>query len=167
MQRMYYTQFGSIGRYQKGGIEIITGGAKEYAFSNLFEVASRERPYDKVVVGKNLQYVVETLRAEGNSAWFTAAHDEFALLMDGEVEVHFVELQHPERLAPAGTAGSIKLEGVPEGKKMGWVRLHRGHQALLPKGAAYQFRATCLGVLLLQTVLGAHSVQKWHEICYR
>jgi hypothetical protein len=164
---MYQTQFGSLERFDKGGIEIITGGANEYAFSNLFEVASRARPYEKVVVAKNLQYVVESLRAEGESPWFTAAHDEFAVLMDGEVEVHFIKLAEPERLAPASTEGSIQLEGQPSGKKMGFVHLQRGHQALLPKGAAYQFRALRRGVLILQTVLGAHSIQKWQEICYR
>jgi hypothetical protein len=164
---MYHTQFGSLERFEKGGIEIITGGAKEYAFSNLFEVASRARPYEKTVVAKNLQYVVESLRAEGESPWFTAAHDEFAVLMDGEVEVHFIKLQEPERLAPPSSEGSIRLEAQPSGKKMGFVRLQRGHQALLPKGAAYQFRALQRGVLILQTVLGAHSIQKWQEICYR
>jgi hypothetical protein len=164
---MYHTQFGSLERFEKGGIEIISGGAKEYAFSNLFEVASRARPYEKIVVAKNLQYVVETLRAEGESPWFTAAHDEFTVLMDGEVEVHFIKLQEPGRWAPASSEGSIELEAQPEGKKMGFIRLQRGHQALLPKGAAYQFRAQRRGVLILQTVLGAHSIQKWQEICYR
>jgi hypothetical protein len=164
---MYRTQFGSLDRFEKGSIEIIQGGAKEYAFSNLFEVASRAKPYDKVVVAKNLQYVIETLRAEGNSAWFTAAHDEFAVLMDGALEVHFIKLPQPESLAPAGGEGSIRLECEPSGKKMGFVRLQRGHQVLLPKGAAYQFRAQGKGVLILQTVLGAHSIQKWQEICYR
>jgi hypothetical protein len=164
---MYHTRFGSLERFEKGGIEIIQGGAKEYAFSNLFEVASRARPYDKTVVAKNLQYVVEALRAEGDSPWFTAAHDEFAVLMDGEVEAHFIKLPNPQTLAPASSEGSIKLEGTPQGKKMGHVRLQQGHQVLLPKGAAYQFRAVRRGVLILQTVLGPHSIQKWQEICYR
>lgn len=164
---MYHTRFGSLERFEKGGIEIIQGGAKEYAFSNLFEVASRAQPYDKTVVAKNLQYVVEALRAEGDSPWFTAAHDEFAVLMDGEVEAHFIKLPNPQGLAPPTSEGSIKLAGTPEGKKMGYVRLQRGHQVLLPKGAAYQFRALRRGVLILQTVLGAHSIQKWQEICYR
>jgi hypothetical protein len=50
---------------------------------------------------------------------------------------------------------------------MGLVRLKRGHQALLPAGAAYQFRAVQRGVLLLQTILGDHSVERWKEICYQ
>jgi len=164
---MYRTQFGSLERFEKGGIELIHGRANDYVFSNVFEVASRATPYEKIVVGKNLQYVVEVLRAEGDSAWFTASHDEFAVVMDGEVDVHFIKLTDPQRLAPATTEGSIRLEGEPSGRAMGFVRLQRGHQALLPKAAAYQFRARRLGVLILQTVLGQHSIQKWNEICYR
>ena len=49
---------------------------------------------------------------------------------------------------------------------MGHVVLRRGHQAILPKGSVYQYRARKLGVIMLQTILGANSVQKWAEICY-
>ena len=49
----------------------------------MFEVASASKPYEKVAVGKNMQYVLEVLRAEGTSEWRTASHDEFALVMDG------------------------------------------------------------------------------------
>jgi hypothetical protein len=164
---MYQTKFGSLQHFEKGGIELINGRASDYVFSNLFEVAASARPYDKVVVGKNLQYVIESLRAEGDSPWFAAAHDEFVVAMDGEIDVHFIKLTQPERVVPTHSEGSLRLEAAPDGRKMGFIRLQRGHQALLPKGAAYQFRAQQLGVLLLQTVLGPHSIQKWSEICYR
>jgi hypothetical protein len=49
---------------------------------------------------------------------------------------------------------------------MGWVKCGRGHQVLLPKGAAYRFRADKPGVLMLQTLFGALSVEKWADICY-
>jgi hypothetical protein len=50
---------------------------------------------------------------------------------------------------------------------MGRVVLRRGHQALLPKGAAYRYRAAKgPGVILMQTIQGEHSVEKWAEICY-
>ena len=50
--------------------------------------------------------------------------------------------------------------------KMGWVKVRRGHMALLPKGAAYQFRNNGTpGVLLVQTILGENTVEKWAEIC--
>ena len=45
-----------------------------------------------MVVGLNLGYVIETLRAEGTSPWYTAAHDEFAISVDGEVRVDFLKL---------------------------------------------------------------------------
>jgi hypothetical protein len=48
---------------------------------------------------------------------------------------------------------------------MGWMRVKRGHQALLPADTAYQFRAEKPGVIILQTCKGDLSVEKWAEIC--
>jgi hypothetical protein len=48
---------------------------------------------------------------------------------------------------------------------MGWIKARRGHMALLPKGAAYQFRSAKPGVLLLQTIKGDFTVEKWAAIC--
>lgn len=63
----YHTTFGSLDSYHKGEIEITSGSARHYAFSNIFEVASKSARYEKVVVGKNLEYVIEVLRTEGES----------------------------------------------------------------------------------------------------
>ena len=158
------TQFGSLQDFQKGGVQVLDDDPKNYAFSNVFEVASKSKPYEKVAVGKNLKYVIEAVRAEGSSPWFAAAHDEAALAMDGEIEVHFVK---PDA-APvaAGKEGTVKLSAEPSGKKMGWVKIRRGHMALLPAGSAYQFRNNGKpGVLLVQTILGENTVEKWNEIC--
>ncbi len=84
----------------------------------------------------NLGYVIETLRAEGTSDWYTASHDEFAVVMDGEVDVELVKLDDPERIAPADKQGSVRINGTPQGRKMGRIECKRDHQALLPKGAA-------------------------------
>ena len=65
----YTTQFGSLDSYRKGTIEIIDDDPKHYAFSNVFEVATMSEPYEKVAVGKNQEYVVEAIRAEGTSGW--------------------------------------------------------------------------------------------------
>ena len=73
-------------------MQIIDDNVKHYAFSNCFEIASKAKPYEKVVFGQNQIYVLEALRAEGTSPWYTCAHDEFALCMDGEVEIHLVKL---------------------------------------------------------------------------
>ena len=48
---------------------------------------------------------------------------------------------------------------------MGWMKIKRGHQAMLPKGAAYQMRSSEPGVIVLQTCKGELSVERWAEIC--
>ena len=159
----YHTQFGSLEHYQKGGVQVVDDDPKHYVFSNVFEVASKSKPYEKVAVGLNLDYVIEALRTEGDSPWFAAPHDETALIMDGEVEVHLIKPDRP--LTAEDKVGSVKLDGQPAGQKMGWVKARRGHMALLPKGAAYQFRSAKPGVLLLQTIKGDHTVERWAEIC--
>jgi hypothetical protein len=158
------TRFGSLDRYEKGGVEVINDDARNYVFSNMFEVASRAKPYEKVAVGKNIEYVIEALRAEGTSGWRTAAHDEFALVMDGEIEIRLLKLDDPGAV-PAGTQGSVALAGTPKGKRMGVVRARRGHMTLLPVGAAYQFNAVRPGVILLQTLKGADTLERWAQIC--
>ena len=49
------TVFGSLEAYRKGSVELVSGSVKEYAFSNIFEVAAQAKPYEKTVVGKNLE----------------------------------------------------------------------------------------------------------------
>src|SRR5262247_3923431 len=131
MAHQHVTRFGSLKHYEKGGVEVINDDAKNYVFSNCFEVASKAKPYEKVAVGKNIEYVIEAIRAEGTSAWRAPAQDEFALVMDGEVEIRLLKLADPG-IVPAGTHGSIGLEGTPRGKNMGRVRARRGHMTLLP-----------------------------------
>ena len=41
----------------------------------------------------------------------------------------------------------------------------RGHMALLPAHAAYRFHAERPGVILLQTIVGDDTVERWAEIC--
>jgi hypothetical protein len=158
------TQFGSLEHYEKGGVQIIDDDPKRYAFSNVFEVASKSKPYEKVAVGKNLKYVIEAVRAEGTSPWFAAAHDEAALVMDGDIEVHYIKPEQPA--VAAGKEGTVKLAAEPKGQNMGWVKCRRGHMALLPAGAAYQFRNTGKpGVLLVQTILGDNTIERWADVC--
>lgn len=163
----FHTVFASLNDYVKGELEIINDDPKHYAFSNVYDVAAKSRPYEKVVVALNLGYVIETLRAEGVSDWYAAAHDEFGIVMDGEVKVELVKLDDPDKFAPPGKQGSVRVPDPPVGKKMGYIKCKRGHQVLLPKGAAYRFQADKPGVLLMQTILGDLSVQKWAEICYK
>jgi hypothetical protein len=158
------TRFGSLQHYEKGGVEVVNDDPRNYVFSNLFDVASKARPYEKVAVGKNIEYVIEAIRAEGTSGWRVPAQDEFALVMDGEVEIRLLKLDDPG-VVPAGATGSIGLTGTPAGRKMGTVRARRGHMTLLPVGAAYQFHAAQPGVLLLQTIQGQDTIERWADIC--
>ena len=89
------TKLGSLAHYEKGGVEVIDDDPKHYAFSNVFEVAAKSKPYEKVCVGKNIKNVLEAIRAEGTSPWYTASHDEAALIMDGAVEIRLVKLDQP------------------------------------------------------------------------
>jgi len=157
-----HTVFGSLKDYTKGTIELVSDEARHYVFSNIFEVASKAQPYERIVVGKNLEYVQEVMRAEGVSPWFACGHDEFALCMDGEVTVDFIKMKHPPS---AAKNGAVLAGDEPEGARMGHVKLKRGHQVLLGAGNAYRFTASVTGVLMQQTVLGDLSVQKWREIC--
>jgi hypothetical protein len=164
----YRTVFGSLEKHEKGTIEIINDDPKHYVYSNVFEVVGKAKPYEKTAVAKNLEYVIEAIRAEGRSRWMTCAHDEFVVVLDGEVEVELVKLAS----APASPAGSPKpgavlLAGEPDGKRMGTIRLRRGHQALLPIGAAYRFNAARPSAMIQQTLKGDLTVEKWNEICVR
>jgi len=159
----FTTKFGSLDHYEKGHVEIIDDDPKNYAFSNVFETAARSKPYEKVAVGRNRQYVLEAIRAEGTSPWYACSHDEFALVMDGEVTVELAKLGDSQRLDPEAE-GSITLHGEPAGPRMGEVVARRGHMTLLPVGAAYRFNAERPGVILLQTIEGRETVFKWDEI---
>lgn len=159
----YTTAFGSLKDYRKGGIDIINDDPKNYVFSNVFEVADKAPPYQRTAVAKNFEYVIECMRAEGTSGWFSCGHDEFALCMDGTVEVHLVK--PGAQLVDSDTEGAVALDGDPDGQKMGRVVLGRGHMALLPKGSAYRFHADTPGVVTIQTIHGAVTAERWAEIC--
>lgn len=162
-QPAFKTVFGSLEHYTKGSIELVTGKKSHYAFSNIFEVAAQSAPYEKVVVGLNLGYVIEAIRAEGTSPWFACSHDEFVISVDGSIRIDFLKLDE----APAPGEGTQLTAELPNGRPMGYVLLKRGHQALLPAGCAYRFEASSACVLLQQTVQGPLSVEKWADICLK
>jgi hypothetical protein len=161
----YITRFGSLDHYEKGGVQIIDDDVRHYAFSNCFEIASKAKPYERVVFGQNQIYVLEVIRAEGTSPWYTCAHDEFALAMDGTVDIHLIRLDRAQCVPDPEHDGAVLVEGEPQGPKMGWLRIKRGHQALLPKNTAYQFRAPLPVVVIVQTCKGRLSVERWTDIC--
>lgn len=161
-----HTKFGSIDDFAKGGVEI-TGrdSASRYLFSNMFEVAGKAKPWERIVIAKNLEFTVEVCRAEGNSPWYVCAHDETALLVEGALDIHFVKPSGADILPPENAEGAIRLAVEPAGTPMGRIAASRGHLSLLPARAAYQFRASERAVILLQSALGSESIEKWAEIC--
>jgi hypothetical protein len=161
----FQTVFGSLDKYEKGHIEIINDNPKYYTFSNVFEVASKSKPWDKVAVGKNLEYVIEAIRAEGTSPWYSCSHDEFVVVLDGDVTVEYIKLESPA--SPENKEGTVLVRGDPNGKRMGTIRLKRGHQALLPKGSAYRFVANKPSALIQQTIAGDLTIERWGQICYQ
>ncbi len=159
------TQFGSLADYASGGVQVIDDDPRNYVFSNVFAVAENSAPYERVAVAKNFEYVIEAVRAEGVSPWFTCAHDEFALCMDGEIEISFVKLADPDSHVDPESEGAHLVGDEVEGQKMGRVVLRRGHMALLPVTAAYRFAASAPSVMMIQTIFGPLTVEKWAEIC--
>jgi hypothetical protein len=159
----YTTRFGSLAKFEKGGVEPIDDDPKHYAFSNIFEVVSMSRPWEKVAVAQNQEYVLEAIRAEGVSDWRTAAHDEFALVVDGEVEIELISLDAP--IAPPDKHGSVGIPRTPPGSVMGRIVARRGHMALLPANAAYRMKAAKPSAVLLQTIEGEDTIHRWSEIC--
>ncbi len=158
----FRTSVASLGSYRKGTIEL-DDDLRHYAFSNIFEVCNNSKPWERVMVVSNLEYAAEAVRAEGTSPWYTAPHDEFAIVMDGEIGFTFFELTDAEK--PTHSAGAARLAAAPQGRRMGRVVARRGHQVLLPKGAAYQMQASQPSVTLIQTSAGPESIEKWSEIC--
>jgi hypothetical protein len=45
------------------------------------------------------------------------------------------------------------------------VIARRGHQVLLPHGAAYQLVSSKPAVAIIQTVDGPETVKRWSQIC--
>ena len=158
----YNTHVGSLDAYEKGTIEL-RDDLRKYAFSNVFEVAGNAAPFERIAVAQNLEYVAEAVRVEGESPWYTAPHDEFAIVMDGEVTFRFVKLAEDQ--VPSHSGGAVQLGGEPNGPRMGRVVARRGHQVLLPKGAAYQLSAARPAVAIVQTMDGPATVKRWSEIC--
>jgi len=159
----YKTEFGSLDNFNKGGVHVIKDDPKNYAFSNVFEVAKNAAPFERIAVAKNFEYVVEVMRVEGASPWFAAPHDEFALCMDGDIEVHLVKLA--DGAPEGGGDGAFLLAGDPNGKKMGRIKASRGHMSMLPVGAAYRFISERPAVMMIQTIQGELTLERWSEIC--
>jgi hypothetical protein len=159
----YETRFGSIDDFEKGGVLLVDDDPRNYVFSNVYEVASMSAPFEKVAVAKNQEYVLEAVRVEGISPWRTAVHDEFALVMSGEVIFEFVDLTDPPTERPR--QGSVELASTPVGPPMGRVVARHGHMVLLAANSAYRYEADAPAALLVQTIASSDTKYRWPEIC--
>jgi hypothetical protein len=68
-------------------------------------VANRSKPYEKVVVGKNLQYVIEALRASGMGHY---VYETFSV-QSLSAHVRELERQHTAELADGRVADTAHL----------------------------------------------------------
>jgi len=129
---------------------LATLSVKDYASSNLFDVAAWARPWERIPVGRTGMAVLEVVRATGISPWFANARDESVLVLDGDIVIQYKRPNVPP--VPPGYAAAVRLQQEPTGDRMGWIRARRGHLARLPIGVAYEFRAIGgPGILLIQT----------------
>ncbi len=137
------TRFGSLENYEKGGVEVINDDPRNYVFSNIFEVASKSEPYEKVAVGKNLEVRPRGDSRRGHVALVHRLARRIRDVMDGEVEIRLVKLD--KALVPRATKAPRCSKARPTGAGWDTIVARRGHMALLPKGAAYQFHAEQAG----------------------
>ena len=164
----YATDFAAIDEYSRGKITVISkDDPKNYVFSNMLDVAANTRPYERVAVAKNFEYVIESVRAEGTSPWYSAAHDEFVVAMDYPVTVELVKLDDPDSVVDPESEGAHRLPGEPQGRKMGTAKLSRGHMCILPVGAAYRFVSGAPATLMIQTCDGPETQHRWAEFCQK
>lgn len=162
----YTTNFATIDDYDSGDITVVgNDNKKNYVFSNMYEVAAKSAANERVAIAKNFEYAIESMRAEGTSPWYSTAHDEFAIAMDYPVTVEFVKLDDPDAVVDPESEGAHQLDGDPVGEKMGYVKLGRGHMALLPVGSAYRFTADRAATLMIQTIDGPVTQHKWAQFC--
>jgi len=151
-------QTGSLEKYTKGHLLLIEDRPIRYAMSNIYEIgATWPKSYDRVVVGKNGPYVLACFRAEGDDpSWWYIPHDEYALLVEGEVEVDYVE---PREALPPGPQKGVT------GTDMGRMILRDGSLASLPARVAYHMRARRKSLVLLQTKHSPWLTYAWDKVC--
>ena len=98
------------------------------------------RPWEKVAVAKNMEYVLEVIRAEGTSR---VAGDPARRVRPGRRRRGHRRTARPRRAAgrPPTPRVRSRVDGEPSGTPMGRVVAGHGHMALLPAGRCYRFVA--------------------------
>ena len=110
----YTTDFGSIEDFRTGGVMAIDDDPKNYVFSNIFEVASKAKPYERVAVAKNFEYVIETISRRRDLATGTPARTTSSrLAMDNQIKVELIKLDDPDAAVDPESEGAVKLTVSP------------------------------------------------------
>lgn len=149
---------GSMKDYTKGSLLLIQDRPIRYAMSNVFEIgATWPKAYDRVAIGKNGPYILACFRAEGEDrSWWYMPHDEYALLVEGEMRIDYIEPRDTLKPGPHATVA---------GKEMGHITLRDGSLASLPARVAYKMRAPRKSLALLQTKESPWVTYAWEKIC--
>lgn len=145
-------------KYTKGNLLLLNDKPIRYAMSNIYEIgATWPKAYDRVVVGKNGPYVIACFRAEGEDrTWWYMPHDEYALVVEGEVRVDYVEPR--DEFAPGPHP---KVSGTD----MGHIVMRDGSLASLPARVAYRMKASRKSLMLLQSKHSEWLTYAWEKIC--
>ncbi len=166
MSVTYKTQFGSLDRYEKGGVQTISDDVKNYAFSNCFEIASKSKPYEKVVFGQNQIYVLE-MPARRRRVALVHLRARRVRARDGRrggdpPRQAAGRADRARRRAQRRRAGQGRAQGREDGLDEDRRAATRACCRRTPRISS---RAAKPGVVVLQTCKGDFSIERWAQIC--
>jgi hypothetical protein len=131
----YTTTFGSLDDYEKGGVEVINDDPRPTSSRTCSRSRATPKPYEKVAVAKNMEYVLETIRAEGTSR--VAGHP--ARRVRARHRRHRrVELLDPTDPRRPRCGRLDRVDGEPDGTRMGRSRRRAG-TGVAAAGRCYRF----------------------------
>jgi hypothetical protein len=85
--------------------------------------------------------------------------------MDGDVRIDLAKPMTAHTAVDPDKNGAVHIPANGIGPRMGWMKLKRGHQGMLPANSAYQFSSDAPSVMVLQTCKGELSIERWAAIC--
>ena len=117
----FQTVFGSLNDYTKGELKIINDDPKHYVFSNIFDVATKSKPYEKVVGGRSTSSTSSKPSApKACPTGLQRRTTKFAIIMDGEVRIDLVKLDNAEQpWSPPTSRAPSRSRANPSARR--WV----------------------------------------------
>ena len=167
MSVAYQTKFGSLQHYEKGGVQPIADDVKNYAFSNCFEIASKSKPYEKVVFGQNQIYVLECAARRRHVALVHLRARRVRARDGRRGRDPPGQARRRARRCPTRTRTARScVKGEPQGPEDGLDEAPaRPPGAAAEKHAPTSSASAQPGVVVLQTCKGDSRVERWAEIC--